>query len=195
MGKKVSNTKNKAEIFSKKEILAKLKVLQPYFALASVGDYSKDIKIPKVKDEFTELYVGVQMLIEAIREKSELINELNESIEKKVKLKEQENSNELFFGVKGRLIKINAKDILFIKSISDYMLIQTSKEKYIVHSTLKSVTKKLNDKNFIRAHHSYIINGRKITEKHKDSVFIGKIEIPVSRANKKKVSTFLNGLK
>ncbi len=53
----------------KMEMRQKLSHLSEIFALASIGDFSKDVVIPQKEDEFSELYVGVQVMLEVIREK------------------------------------------------------------------------------------------------------------------------------
>lgn len=49
----------------------RLSALIPVFANASVGNFSKDVRIPNKDDEFTELYVGVQIMLDVIREQLE----------------------------------------------------------------------------------------------------------------------------
>jgi len=169
----------------KKKVAAKLDALQPVFAGASIGDFSKDVKIPKDDDEFAQLYVGIQIMIEIVREKLSMMEEVNHSLEKKIKALKLADNDEIFVGVKGVLIKINTKDILYVKAVSDYVIIHTEKNKYMAHSTMKGLLNKLSEKDFMRVHHSYIVCLNKITEKHKDSVFIGDVKIPVSRTNRK----------
>lgn len=171
----------------KKEVSEKLDALQPLFARASIGDFSKDVKIPKTNDEFAQLYTGIQIMIEIVREKLALMEEVNSSLEKKIKALKLEANDEIFVGVKGVLIKINTKDIIYVKSVSDYVIIHTDQQKYIAHSTMKGLLNKLSENEFMRVHHSYIVRLDKIMEKHKDEIIIGDIKIPVSRANRKKL--------
>ncbi len=49
----------------------KLKQLNDIISLAVIGEYSKDIPIPKEEDEFTDVFVGVRVLIETLEEKAE----------------------------------------------------------------------------------------------------------------------------
>lgn len=69
----------------KKYIQEKLAVLKPALAKASVGDFSENVPIPSTSDEFTELYVGIQIILEVIRGKIldlEMVNkELSEAQE------------------------------------------------------------------------------------------------------------------
>lgn len=64
-------------------IQKRLAELRPVLASAVVGDFSKDLKIPKQEDEFTELFVGVQSMQEVIREQLQELTALNEQLEAK----------------------------------------------------------------------------------------------------------------
>ncbi len=52
-----------------RELKQHLKKLAPIFANATVGDFSKDVEIPKNDTELSLFFVGVQVILEAIREK------------------------------------------------------------------------------------------------------------------------------
>lgn len=52
----------------KQQVKEKLNRLDAVFANASVGNFSEDIVIPKGEDEFTPLYVGMQVMLKVIRE-------------------------------------------------------------------------------------------------------------------------------
>lgn len=57
----------------------KLDRLTPIFAKAAIGDFSMDLPIPDVDDDFTQLYVGVQVMLEVIREQlAELVRKKEE---------------------------------------------------------------------------------------------------------------------
>ncbi len=169
----------------KKKFSSKLHALQPVFARALVGDFSKNVKLPKKEDEFSELYAGIQIMIEIVREKLAMMEEVNHSLEEKIRKLQLSTNDELFVGVNGILIKINTQEIIFVKAVSDYVIIHTDNNKYIIHSTMKGLFDKLSEKDFMRVHHSYIVCLPKITEKHKDHVMVGETKIPVSRANRK----------
>jgi len=64
----------------KKYVQSRLKAVKPVFAKAAVGDFSTNIKLPSITDEFTELYTGIQIMLEVIRNQ---IQKLNQEIENK----------------------------------------------------------------------------------------------------------------
>ena len=53
----------------KKYVKDKLEALRPLFAKATVGDFSENVPAPEEDDEFAELYVGIQTMVEVIRAK------------------------------------------------------------------------------------------------------------------------------
>lgn len=62
-----------------KRIQDKLAPLLPVFAKAAIGDFSDTVPIPETEDEFTPLYVGVQVMLEVIREQlAKLTRQKNE---------------------------------------------------------------------------------------------------------------------
>lgn len=59
----------------------RLRTLQPLFAQAIIGDFSREIKIPNEDDEFTDLYTGVGIMLGAIREQVEELRRNVEALE------------------------------------------------------------------------------------------------------------------
>uniref|UniRef100_UPI00094B9D67 LytR/AlgR family response regulator transcription factor n=1 Tax=Tenacibaculum agarivorans TaxID=1908389 RepID=UPI00094B9D67 len=77
--------------------------------------------------------------------------------------KNVETEEECFF-IKsdGRYIKILLNDILFVQAMQNYVIIQTTKERYITLLYLKNVLSKLSSACFLRVHKSYIVSLSKI---------------------------------
>src|SRR5687767_2786048 len=55
----------------------RLKTLSPVFAKAAIRDFTSKMEIPEQEDELSEFFVGVQIVLDAIREK---ITELETSL-------------------------------------------------------------------------------------------------------------------
>lgn len=53
------------QVYIKKQ----LKLLTPIFSKAVIGDFSVQVPVPDKEDELTEFFVGVQIILDAIREK------------------------------------------------------------------------------------------------------------------------------
>lgn len=68
----------------------RLSQLSDIFANAAVGDFSKDLKIPAKADEFSELFAGLQIMIEVIREKTGELEALNYRLASEIREKAAE---------------------------------------------------------------------------------------------------------
>ena len=94
------------------------------------------------------------------------------------------------------LVPVNLDEILFIKALSDYVIIKTTTGKYITLSTMKDMVKNLPDDVFVRSHRSFIVNLDKIcavkgsTIEIKDSDM--RFSVPIGRAYKKEFKASLN---
>lgn len=65
---------------------------------------------------------------------------------------------------KSRYKKIPSSDILYIEALKDYVVINTVKERYTLHSTMKDLERKLPEETFARIHRSFIVNLHKIEQ-------------------------------
>ncbi|NVO85587.1 LytR/AlgR family response regulator transcription factor [Hymenobacter terrestris] len=70
--------------------------------------------------------------------------------------------NDLFVKVNSKMVRINFDDVLYIEALSDYVVIVTEKQKYIVYTTMKSLDARLPFEHFVRVHRSYILNLKRI---------------------------------
>jgi DNA-binding LytR/AlgR family response regulator len=78
------------------------------------------------------------------------------------------------------LVKIHFDDILYIEGLDDYLKIHLATSKIIVaRCTLKSISEKLLDRNFIRVHRSFIVPLQKIHTVTRRSVSINENVIPI----------------
>lgn len=101
--------------------------------------------------------------------------------------------NEIYIKHEGRYIRLPYSDIQFIENIGDYVKIYTSKQAYIIHTTMKSLEEKLG-KQFLRVHRSYIVHLEKIVDIEENNLVIANKVIPISRANKSELMNRLNML-
>lgn len=79
--------------------------------------------------------------------------------------------------------KLMIEDILYIRSDNNYIDIFTNYKRYTERTSIDTFLELLNSNNLLRVHRSYVINKDFATKFDKKRVFIGNIEIPVSRAN------------
>jgi len=83
---------------------------------------------------------------------------------------------------KKKMKKIFLDELLVIECLKDYLKINTSTGKYIIHSTLSDFTKLLPSRDFIRIHRSYTIAIDKIDTVEGNSVEIGGLRYVIGRS-------------
>lgn len=87
-------------------------------------------------------------------------------------------------------IKINNSDLLYVQAQGDYVHVQTRAEKYLIHSTLKDFTERLQHILY-RCHRSYSINIDNVEIVNNLDVFVGKYEVPIGEEFKKPLMNIL----
>ncbi len=100
-----------------------------------------------------------------------------------------ESSSEKFLVFKDGYdtIKLSVDDVLYAKSNDNYIDVYTTTKKYTLRYTLDWLCENTPDGMFHRTHRSAVVNITKITRATSKSVFIGEVEIPVSRGNQVKL--------
>lgn len=94
----------------------------------------------------------------------------------------QENAQEEFLFIRAdySLVKIPVADILYIEGLDDYLKIHIAGQKPLVaRMTMKTMQEKLNPKDFIRVHRSFIVAFRKIEMVRNKLITITGAEIPI----------------
>ncbi|WP_316818171.1 LytTR family DNA-binding domain-containing protein [Pedobacter nyackensis] len=86
-----------------------------------------------------------------------------------------------------QLRKIFIRDILFIESLENYIVIHTPESKDIVNMRLKSISNSLPVSLFLQVHRSFIINISHIKAVEYHQVIVGNHKIPIARALQEKV--------
>lgn len=109
------------------------------------------------------------------------------------------NSNQqthLFVRSEHKLVRVVFQDILFVENIKDYVRFYlTNGRKIMSLMSLQSLESRLPEDFFLKVHRSFIVNTNKVKVIDKKGLVIQDYEIPISEANRKKVSAFFNGLK
>ncbi|MDW3645428.1 MAG: response regulator [Bacteroidia bacterium] len=91
----------------------------------------------------------------------------------------------IFVRQKDQMIRIFIKDILYAEADRSYCKVFTQENEYLMSFPLKTFESKLNSKDFIRTHRSFIINITEIDGLHEDIVTVGSHKIPVGPSYKK----------
>lgn len=118
--------------------------------------------------------------------------ENNSILSQKQSAENDKSENEIYVKVESRFVRIPHDEILFVENIGDYVKIYTTKENFVVYTTMKNMEEKLNSKIFFRVHRTYIINLQKIIDIEENNLAISNKIIPISRANKQELMNRLN---
>mgnify|MGYP003812024783 CR=1 FL=1 len=100
--------------------------------------------------------------------------------------------DDIFIKSDGKFVRLNFEDILYIESNGDYVKYFTPTQYYLAHGTLKAVEEKMDPKQFMKVHRSYIVNMSKIKDIQDNSILINSKVIPISKALKSNVMTRIN---
>ncbi len=90
----------------------------------------------------------------------------------------------IFVKQRDRMVKIYIQDILYAEADRNYCKIYTADKDYLLSIPLGAFEERLQSKEFLRVHRSYIVNISKIDELSDNGSFIiiGKVHIPVSKS-------------
>jgi DNA-binding LytR/AlgR family response regulator len=83
--------------------------------------------------------------------------------------------------------KVYFNDVRYIEAMQNYCIVHTSARKLITYITLGGLEEKLPKNTFLKVHKSFIVNVDQITALDGSDLFIGKVQIPVSRTLKDEV--------
>ena len=122
------------------------------------------------------------------------VNRARERFERKENPVKQ--STEIFIKNNSSLVRVKYDDILWIEALENYVVVNTFKEKYTIHFTMKSISDKMPSERFMRIHRSYIVNFSKISAIEDNSVIIrtesGSRVIPIGKSYKDKLLNDIN---
>ncbi|RQO79691.1 hypothetical protein DBR40_01665 [Pedobacter sp. KBW01] len=88
--------------------------------------------------------------------------------------------------------KLKIRDINYLEALGDYVKINVDEQDHTIHSSLKTIEKKLPVDIFLRVHRSFIINISKIDKVEGKTLVINNNLIPVSDAYKADLNKRMN---
>jgi len=103
------------------------------------------------------------------------------------KQKDHISPGHIFIKSNNKFFKVNFSEITHIEGMKDYLKIHTSDYKLVTHQTMSEMEKILPEKQFIRAHKSYIVSVAYIKSIYGNSIELEKATIPVGSSYKDKV--------
>lgn len=103
----------------------------------------------------------------------------------------------LILSVNGGKQKIITENIRYIEVIRHQLHIHTDEGDYAAPGSLQSIEEQLINLPFARCSNSFIVNLRAVTAIRKDSVFLGEIELPITRSKRqdflRRLSDYMGG--
>jgi DNA-binding LytR/AlgR family response regulator len=105
-------------------------------------------------------------------------------------------SNEIFVKNNSSLVRVKYDDILWIEALENYVVLNTFKDKFTIHFTMKAISEKMPTDRYVRVHRSFIVNINKIKVIEDNSVIInyegGTKIIPIGKSYKDKLMDDIN---
>ena len=93
-------------------------------------------------------------------------------------------------------MRVKFEDILWIEALENYVVVNTFKDKYTIHFTMKSIAEKMPADKFVRVHRSFIVNMSKVKSIEDNSVIIksesGSKVIPIGKSYKDQLMNDIN---
>ncbi len=90
-----------------------------------------------------------------------------------------------------KMIKINLRDIIYIESLKDYVIIHLSDKRVVTKQKISFLEQKLMENNFIRIHRSFLVSASKIDAFTPSHIEINGQELPIGRSYKSEVGKIL----
>jgi DNA-binding LytR/AlgR family response regulator len=102
---------------------------------------------------------------------------------------------DFFFIKKGSVLnKVPIKDILWLEALGDYVTIHTKDNKFILHTTLKSIEDNLPSDKFVRVHRSHIVQIDNVKQVEDTTIYINEVSIPIGATYKEDFMKRLNAI-
>ncbi len=100
-----------------------------------------------------------------------------------------------YFFVKcdGNIERIELRELLYVKALENYIIIQTTQRKYVTYLTMKGLEEYLPAGQFVKIHKSYLVPIAKIDSIEGNEVKIGNEKLPLSRTLRAEVLERIEG--
>ncbi|GMQ30165.1 LytR/AlgR family response regulator transcription factor [Algoriphagus confluentis] len=131
-----------------------------------------------ISKPFTKLNLErtIELVVEKIKEDSDEEKNSNSLIESL--------DDRIFIRNNGKLIRLMLDDILYIEADRNYCNIITTNQNYLIVSPLNTFCQKMESKDFLRVHRSYVVNIRKLDAVADSHLEIKRKVIPISKMYK-----------
>jgi len=141
---------------------------------------------------YARFYKAVMRAIEDIEGADKKPVATNDNAE----INESQQKNEIFIRENSALVRIKFSDILFVEAQENYVSLQSSEKRFLIHFTMKAIENELPKGDFVRVHRSYFVNidhiqkisGNRISMKVKNET----VHIPIGKSYKDELFNRLN---
>lgn len=128
----------------------------------------------------------IDYLVKPVDDYSRFLKALN-----KVRLtigetRQDSTGDSIFVRENSLLSRVQYDYILYVEAYGDYVKLTTEKKKYVVHTTLSNILKRLPN-HFMKVHRSYVVNLKKIKNLDQSNLQIGEKIIPISKSLRPKL--------
>lgn len=125
-----------------------------------------------------DLHTTIEMALHKHKKEQEIKVE-NELLRSLTSFKS--NADYLFVKHHSKLMKVNTADVYYVEALKDYVQVVTRDHKFVIHTTMKDIEKKLPARVFQRVHRSFIVNMDRIEYIAGGNVILADLnkEIPV----------------
>lgn len=103
------------------------------------------------------------------------------SVDATIGQEEEKKESFVYFRCERKMVKVMLSDIIYIESMKDYVKIFTADGMLMTKQSITSVEAMLPEREFIRAHRSYIVSVNKIKTFTNELIGLGKTEIPIGK--------------
>lgn len=111
-----------------------------------------------------------------------------DKVQSSLQLTELKEENDHLFVKKGTAHhRVDKSDIIYLECNGDYANIITSKEKYILHGSMKELERIFSEPEFIRVHRSFIVRKNQIRLIKDESITIQEKSIPIGKTYRQEV--------
>lgn len=115
----------------------------------------------------------IALVVEKLSEKNDTTNESNALVESL--------DDRIFIRNNGKLIKVLYNDILYVEAERNYCKVITSNQIFLIVTPLNNFCEKLDSRDFLRVHRSYVVNIKKLDAVADSHLEINRKVIPVGK--------------
>ena len=109
-------------------------------------------------------------------------------------LSPEDADDAMFLKTEYKMVRILAKDIVYVEGMSEYLRIHLSEDKKTVLMSMKKMEERLENFKFMRVHKSYIVNLRHIAEINKSRIVMDDgAAIPIGDSYRDKLNDYISG--